>query len=61
MSKRKGEPIKGDAAWEKCGMRFTQAEYEELLALRTKSQTQVLSSKEQDRRWLLETKKRELG
>jgi len=50
--------VQGDAAWEKVGKRLSQAEFEEILALRKKSETQILSSQERNRLNALEEKRR---
>ena len=61
MSKSKGKVVQGDEARIAMGMKFSQEEFDELLALRKKAETQILSSKEQDRRFVLEQRKRQLG
>jgi len=56
MSKPKGEPISGDAAWEKCGMRMTSEEVAEMNQLKEASKVRALSSKEEQRLFILNQK-----
>jgi len=53
MSRRKGETVSGDAAWEKCGMRMTSEDVAEMNRLREASRTRALTSQEETRLYIL--------
>lgn len=56
MSKPKGEPIEGDEAWEKAGIRMSTAQVQRMNELREASKVRALSSAEENELFNLEQK-----
>jgi len=56
MSRRKGETVSGDAAWEKAGIRMSTAQVQRMNELRATSKVRALSSAEENELFQLEQK-----